>query len=117
MSLTFAVADLTIHRIVELDAPFLPALEMLPALTPQLLDENRSWNEQYLPQAFLINNAKARVLYCTGFARSVLLPQARRAVEEQLELYGGSFWFRVVGDEAWQCRDDLERVGVPAYLR
>lgn len=43
MSLNFSVGDMTVHRIVELEAPFLPALEMLPALTPQLLDENRSW--------------------------------------------------------------------------
>jgi glyoxylase-like metal-dependent hydrolase (beta-lactamase superfamily II) len=43
MSLTFTVGDLTIHRIVELDAPFEPALQMLPALTPERLDENRHW--------------------------------------------------------------------------
>ncbi len=43
MSLNFRVGEMTVHRIVELEAPFLPALEMLPALTPQLLDENRSW--------------------------------------------------------------------------
>lgn len=43
MSLSFSAGDMTVHRIVEFDAPFLPALEMLPALTPQLLDENRSW--------------------------------------------------------------------------
>jgi glyoxylase-like metal-dependent hydrolase (beta-lactamase superfamily II) len=43
MSLNFSAGDMTVHRIVELDAPFLPALEMLPALTPELLDENRGW--------------------------------------------------------------------------
>jgi glyoxylase-like metal-dependent hydrolase (beta-lactamase superfamily II) len=43
MSPNFRVADLTVHRIVELDAPFLPALKMLPALTPELLEEHRSW--------------------------------------------------------------------------
>jgi glyoxylase-like metal-dependent hydrolase (beta-lactamase superfamily II) len=43
MKQTFKVGDLLVHSIVELDAPFLPALEMLPALTPALLDENRSW--------------------------------------------------------------------------
>jgi glyoxylase-like metal-dependent hydrolase (beta-lactamase superfamily II) len=32
-----------VHRIVEIVAPFKPALEFLPALTPALLDENRSW--------------------------------------------------------------------------
>jgi glyoxylase-like metal-dependent hydrolase (beta-lactamase superfamily II) len=43
LSLNFSVGDLTVHRIVEFDAPFIPAREMLPALTPQLLDENRHW--------------------------------------------------------------------------
>jgi glyoxylase-like metal-dependent hydrolase (beta-lactamase superfamily II) len=40
---TFCVEDLTIHRIVELVAPLCPALEMMPSLTPALLDENRHW--------------------------------------------------------------------------
>jgi glyoxylase-like metal-dependent hydrolase (beta-lactamase superfamily II) len=43
MSPNFQVGDLTVHRIVELEAPFLPALEMLPALKPEMLEANRSW--------------------------------------------------------------------------
>lgn len=43
MPLNFSVDDLTVHRIVELNAPFLPALEFLPDLTPELLTENRAW--------------------------------------------------------------------------
>ena len=43
MSLTLSVGDLTIHRIIEQETPFLPALEMLPGLTPDLLAENRPW--------------------------------------------------------------------------
>src|SRR3977135_3917976 len=43
MSLTFSVGDLTIHRIIEQETTFLPALEMLPGLTPELLEENRPW--------------------------------------------------------------------------
>jgi len=46
MSLKFSVGDLTIHRIIEQEAVFLPALEMLPGLTPELLAENRSWMQQ-----------------------------------------------------------------------
>ena len=34
MSLKFNVGDLTIHRIIEQETTFLPALEMLPGLTP-----------------------------------------------------------------------------------
>ncbi len=43
MSLKLAVGDLTIHRIVEQETTFLPALELLPGLTPDLLAENRAW--------------------------------------------------------------------------
>ena len=43
MSLKFTVGDLTIHRIIEQETTFLPALEMLPGLTPELLAENRAW--------------------------------------------------------------------------
>jgi glyoxylase-like metal-dependent hydrolase (beta-lactamase superfamily II) len=46
MSLKFTVGDLTIHRIIEQEATFLPALEMLPGLTPELLAENRAWMQK-----------------------------------------------------------------------
>ncbi len=42
MALTFSVADLTIHRIVEQETTFLPAHEMFPALTPEMLTAERS---------------------------------------------------------------------------
>ena len=43
MSLTFTVGDLTIHRIIEQETTFLPALDLMPALTPDLLAQNRQW--------------------------------------------------------------------------
>jgi glyoxylase-like metal-dependent hydrolase (beta-lactamase superfamily II) len=43
MSLTFSIGDLTIHRIIEQETAFLPALEMLPGLTAEVLAENRAW--------------------------------------------------------------------------
>jgi glyoxylase-like metal-dependent hydrolase (beta-lactamase superfamily II) len=43
MSLKFTVGDLTIHRIIEQETTFLPALDLLPGLTPDLLGEHRSW--------------------------------------------------------------------------
>jgi Metallo-beta-lactamase superfamily len=46
MSLKFSVGDLTIHRIIEQETTFLPALEMLPGLTPELLAENRAWMQK-----------------------------------------------------------------------
>ena len=46
MSLKFTVGDLTIHRIVEHESAFLPALELLPGLTPEVLAENRPWMQK-----------------------------------------------------------------------
>src|ERR1700745_230283 len=43
MSLTLKVGDLTIHRIIEQETTFLPALDLFPTLTPDLLAENRAW--------------------------------------------------------------------------
>jgi glyoxylase-like metal-dependent hydrolase (beta-lactamase superfamily II) len=43
MSLTVKAGDLTIHRIIEQETTFLPALEFLPTLTPEVLAENRAW--------------------------------------------------------------------------
>ncbi|MGJ5181769.1 MBL fold metallo-hydrolase [Bradyrhizobium oligotrophicum] len=41
MALTFSVADLTIHRIIEQETTFLPAHEMFPDLTPEMLAAER----------------------------------------------------------------------------
>ena len=46
MSLQFSVGDLTIHRIIEQETTFLPALDLLPALTPGVLSENRAWMQR-----------------------------------------------------------------------
>jgi hypothetical protein len=46
MSLQFSVGDLTIHRIIEQETTFLPALDMLPGLTPELLAENKPWMQK-----------------------------------------------------------------------
>src|SRR6516164_4742842 len=43
MRISFGVGDMTIHRIVEQEDAFTPALEFLPGLSRELLDENRSW--------------------------------------------------------------------------
>ena len=46
MSLKFSVGDLTIHRVIEQETSFVPALEMLPGLTAEVLAENRAWMRQ-----------------------------------------------------------------------
>jgi glyoxylase-like metal-dependent hydrolase (beta-lactamase superfamily II) len=43
MSLKFTANDLTIHRIIEQETTFLPALELFPDLAPELLAEDRDW--------------------------------------------------------------------------
>ncbi|MET4388364.1 glyoxylase-like metal-dependent hydrolase (beta-lactamase superfamily II) [Bradyrhizobium sp. F1.4.3] len=46
MSLKLSVGDLTIHRIIEQETTFFPALELLPGLTPDVLTENRAWMKE-----------------------------------------------------------------------
>ena len=43
MSTVFQIGDMTIHRIVEMEAGFTDALEFLPDLKPEILAENRGW--------------------------------------------------------------------------
>jgi glyoxylase-like metal-dependent hydrolase (beta-lactamase superfamily II) len=43
MSLNFNVGDLSIRRIIEQETTFLPAMDLLPGLTPEVLAENRPW--------------------------------------------------------------------------
>ena len=43
MSLMFKAGDMKIHRIVEMECGFTPALEFLPKLSKDMLEENRSW--------------------------------------------------------------------------
>jgi glyoxylase-like metal-dependent hydrolase (beta-lactamase superfamily II) len=43
MSMTFKAGNATIHRIIEMEVGFTPALEFLPNLTKEVLDANRSW--------------------------------------------------------------------------
>ncbi|MGA8584061.1 MAG: MBL fold metallo-hydrolase [Roseiarcus sp.] len=43
MNNVIVIGDITIRRIVEQEGPFLPALDVFPTLTAELLDENRHW--------------------------------------------------------------------------
>jgi glyoxylase-like metal-dependent hydrolase (beta-lactamase superfamily II) len=58
MSLKLTAGDLTIHRIIEQETTFLPALEMLPTLTPERLAENRPW----MKKAGAIDDSDALIL-------------------------------------------------------
>src|SRR5712664_2634230 len=46
MRLTLTAGDLTIHRIIEQETTFLPAQDLFPGLTADVLAENRSWMKQ-----------------------------------------------------------------------
>src|ERR1700692_4939290 len=46
MTLKLTVGDPTIHRIIEQETTFLPALDMLPGLTPEVLAENKPWMQK-----------------------------------------------------------------------
>jgi len=43
LSVRIQAGDLTIHRVVEMEISWDPALEFLPKLTPERLAENRDW--------------------------------------------------------------------------
>src|SRR5262245_29734584 len=45
MTTRIEIGGITIHRVVEQEAPFFAALEFFPTLTPALLEENRPWLE------------------------------------------------------------------------
>ena len=45
MRMRFDTEDIVIYRIIEQEAGFTPALELLPGLTREVLDENRAWLE------------------------------------------------------------------------
>jgi glyoxylase-like metal-dependent hydrolase (beta-lactamase superfamily II) len=59
MTTTFRTGDITIHRVIEQEQAFAPALEFLPGLTPELLDENRAW----LQPAALDENDNIRLCF------------------------------------------------------
>ena len=58
MSMKFNVGDLTIHRVIEQETTFLPALDLFPKLTPELLAENKPW----LKQAGAIDDSDTLIL-------------------------------------------------------
>ena len=43
MSAVMSLGDITIQRVIEMEWPFLPALDVFPTLSPELLDANRDW--------------------------------------------------------------------------
>jgi glyoxylase-like metal-dependent hydrolase (beta-lactamase superfamily II) len=59
MSLTFAVGDLTVYRVIESEAPLFDPLTFFPTLTKEVLEENLSWMK---PQ--FIDPASGELMLC-----------------------------------------------------
>lgn len=55
---TFKVGNLTIHRVVEQEAPFFDVFAFFPAMTKELWEENKAWLQ---PKYF---NADAKLMLC-----------------------------------------------------
>ena len=76
--MTLRIGDITVDRIIELEGSFMPALEVLPGLTPELLAENRPWlqpdaldqqdNLRLCVQSFLVRTPRHTILVdsCVG---------------------------------------------------
>jgi glyoxylase-like metal-dependent hydrolase (beta-lactamase superfamily II) len=58
MTTQIAMGDISIHRVVEQEAPFFDALEFFPTLTPELIEENKAW----LQPTFI--DAAGKVVLC-----------------------------------------------------
>lgn len=59
-----------------------------------VVDNNRSWNEQYVLQAYLMYNSKAQIVFGSSYAHQMLPAEAAAAVGEGVPTFGGSLWFR-----------------------
>ena len=76
---TFRIGDTIVHRIIEMECGFTPALEFLPKLTPQQLADSREWMKNPMAldaqdrlvlcfQAYIIRTGKHTILVdsCVG---------------------------------------------------
>src|SRR3974390_67175 len=59
MTAPITLRDITIHPVVEQEAPFFDVLEFFPTLTKELLEENRSWL-----QPTFIDPASGKLVIC-----------------------------------------------------
>lgn len=76
---TFKIGDTIVHRIIEMECGFTPALEFLPKLTPEMLADSRPWMKSPMAlddqdrlvlcfQAYIIRTGKHVILVdsCVG---------------------------------------------------
>ncbi|MGH8033008.1 MAG: class I SAM-dependent methyltransferase [Luteimonas sp.] len=58
-----------------------------------VVKDNRSWNEQYLLQAYLMFNPKTRVVFGSSYVYHALPQEAADAIGPGVSTFGGSLWF------------------------
>lgn len=58
-----------------------------------VVTNNRSWNEQYVLQAYLMFNPKAKIIFGSSYAHHVLPYESVTALGEGVPTFGGSLWF------------------------
>jgi hypothetical protein len=65
---------------------------------PWVLEENRSWNEQYVVRALLMFSTRFKVLFGSSYALSAHAGALRRALNDPASVYGGgSLWVERIG--------------------
>ncbi|WP_157681800.1 MBL fold metallo-hydrolase [Microbacterium pygmaeum] len=79
------MGDLTIHQLTEFVAPFMPALEMLPALSPAMLESSRRWmgadaldaDDAFVLvyQSYVVRTPQGVVLVDTGVGNGKVRPR------------------------------------------
>src|SRR5215475_14345553 len=70
MTHAITLKDITIHPVVEQQAPFFDAFEFFPTLTKELFEENRAWLEPTF-----IDPANGRVVLCVQLRDKDRAPQ------------------------------------------
>jgi hypothetical protein len=65
---------------------------------PWVLEENRSWNEQYVVRALLMFSTRFKVLFGSNYALSAHAEGLRKALNDPAGVYGGgSLWVERIG--------------------
>jgi hypothetical protein len=61
-----------------------------------VVNDNRSWNEQYVLQAYLMFNPRTKVIFGSSYAHHAMPQLAAEALGPEVPTFGGSLWFRTV---------------------
>jgi hypothetical protein len=65
-----------------------------------VMDDNRSWNEIYFLQAFLMNNDQYEIVFLNDYMQKFHGDQIRESMPKFMKAPGGSLWLRKVAPRA-----------------